>query len=134
MTRFLIAAAVLALPFGGPAVVQPTEPVPGFELPLALRELDRQTRVGASLAPSDAFCDHRDVVAASLAEDYLEEVVETAGIPGGRMLELWASEDAGTWTLVYHRADGVACVADYGEGWMPSAPPHPLMAATGLAV
>lgn len=137
MTRLLFAAALALLPIQGPAdptTATPTAVAPLQILPPRLAELDAQTRTGAELDATDTFCDHRDVVAASLIEDYHEEMIDHAGMPGERALELWASAEAGTWTLVYLRADGVACVADFGDGWTPDGSTHPLIAELGITV
>lgn len=134
MTRLFLAAAIAFLPAAVTGEVERPQNALAVQLPPILAELDAQTRTGADLYATDTFCDHRDIVSASLIEDYREEMVEHAGMLGDRALELWASPEAGTWTLVYLRADGIACVADYGDGWQPDGPTHPMIADLGITV
>ncbi|HMO07387.1 MAG TPA: hypothetical protein PKD10_07025 [Paracoccaceae bacterium] len=132
MPRLFLVAALLMLPAGIPTPAPSSAP-PSWPIPIALSELDRQPRTGAALDPANPFCGSPDDVAASLVDDYGETVVASSGLPGDRLLELWASASAGSWTLVYHRPDGVACVADWGDGWSPLSGPHPLMVPPGVA-
>lgn len=54
-------------------------------------------------------------VHAELADKYGEARV-AAGLSGrGAILELWASE-AGTWTALVTRPDGLSCIVDAGQG------------------
>lgn len=78
---------------------------------------DEMPRIGDAQLATDPYCDRPDALAASLSEDYAEEVVLTAQSMEGKRFDFWASGTMGTWTVSYTRADGVACVVGTGIGW-----------------
>ena len=53
-------------------------------------------------------------IATTLAQDFGESPVETAGAQG---TELWGSEIMGTWTLVAPRSDETSCIIASGVGY-----------------
>ncbi len=40
-----------------------------------------------------------------------------SGMGSGTIIELWASEETGTWTILQVFPNGMACVKAVGEGW-----------------
>jgi hypothetical protein len=48
------------------------------------------------------------------------------GIHGdGSLVELWLSEETGTWTIVVTRPDGLSCIRAAGKGWEALPKPKP---------
>lgn len=82
-----------------------------------LGRYDAITRVGNAQLPTDPYCAAPSTLAADLGEAYGEDIRLTAARDGGRMFQVWASDEAGTWTVSYTRPDGVACVIGSGTGW-----------------
>ena len=74
-------------------------------------------RAGEELSLTETYCDARTVVAATLRHDFAEtpRLVRMTG--EGMMMELWASELMGTWTVLHHGADGISCIVTSGQGW-----------------
>jgi len=122
--RPIVALGALALA----ATAASGAPHPGIArlVPAAtLASLDAQTRTGEALRPTDPYCDTPDAVAANIIDSYGEQLVRSEPLGGGA-LDLWSSPELETWTVVYRRADGVACVASYGGGDLPYAEQAPL--------
>ena len=62
-------------------------------------------------------CAKRDVIVDRLAEFY-DESQASIGLSNSRkMIEIWTSAGAGTWTLLMTRPDGISCVIDSGTHW-----------------
>ncbi len=99
--------------FAAPAFAAQPAPV----APMDLSVYDQMPRVGNAQLATDPYCDQPDALAASLVDDYAEEVVTTSDNADGTRFDFWASEEMGTWTVSYIRADGVACVVGSGTGW-----------------
>lgn len=82
----------------------------------------------ASLAfPAEAqprrqiFCAPRDALVAMLDQRF-GEVLQGAGLQNATTLvEMFASLDTGTWTLVLTRPDGTACAIAAGQHWQNAA-------------
>lgn len=74
-------------------------------------------RAGEELSLTETYCDARTVVAATLRHDFAEtpRLVRMTG--EGMMMELWASELMGTWTVLHHGADGISCIVTSGQDW-----------------
>jgi hypothetical protein len=64
-------------------------------------------------------CGPYDTIAERLSVEYDEQPTGRGLDSKGLLLELWASEKTGTWTALVVRPDGIACVAQAGEGWGP---------------
>jgi hypothetical protein len=79
------------------------------------------TATGAS-AQSRA-CADREQVVARLAEQYGETLQSVGMNNDNAVLEIYASEDTGTWTILVTRPDGVACLIAAGEMWEGDAAP-----------
>lgn len=74
--------------------------------------------ISASQAQSPMPCGlHKDVVAA-LAGGF-DERAEAMGVTSsGDLLEIFASDEGETWTLVLTRTDGMSCLVFSGQNWM----------------
>lgn len=113
---FVISLAAVALPVAA-AMAPIGRPDVKVTYQADLATLDAVTRTGAALELEDPFCDTPEVVAISLVEDYFETLQFSLWGKGEARLDLWSANATGTWTLVYTRTDGVACVAASGTGW-----------------
>lgn len=80
---------------------------------------------GAGPAVSQAEprpCAAREQVVARLAERF-GETLQSIGMRGAdAMIEVYASEATGTWTILLTRPDGAACLIASGDAWEPRAP------------
>jgi hypothetical protein len=74
-------------------------------------------RSGEELSLTDTYCDARTVVAATLSHDFDESPRLVRMTGEGMMMELWASELMGTWTVLHHGADGITCIVTSGQDW-----------------
>lgn len=63
---------------------------------------------------SQNMCGERHVVVRMLYEEY-GETVQSVGLAGNRILETYASEDTGTWTILMTMPDGVSCLMASGS-------------------
>ena len=77
-----------------------------------------------TFAQTDANCAPRQVVVERL-EHRFAETVQMIGLGGGnRLLELYASPDTGTWSIVITTTEGVACLVASGVSFeQVTAPP-----------
>jgi hypothetical protein len=86
------------------------------------------TAIAAPLA-AGPVCADRDIIVQKLAEKY-GEVQRGLGLTGnGQVVELFASEKTGTWTITATRPDGSTCLIAAGEDWN-HVEPVPLPAPT----
>jgi len=61
-------------------------------------------------------CATRDAVVDKLTR--LGEAQAGLGLNGsGQIMEIWASRNTGTWTIVMSWSDGRSCIMSYGESW-----------------
>jgi len=82
-------------------------------LPLALAAL-----TGASGASAEAVnCGDHSTVIASLAETWGESRQFIGLDANGTVVEAFASEETGTWTITVTRADGPTCLVASGEAF-----------------
>jgi len=70
----------------------------------------------------DPFCDTKDVITASLSDDFAE-TLESAWLQEQTVkMELWTSDLMGTWTLLHLGSSGdsnaLACIVSSGFGWV----------------
>ena len=72
---------------------------------------------GAS-AQEAAACQSRDSLAKLLEERFTETPVAAGLEAGGRLVELFASADSASWTMVMTTPAGESCVMAVGEHWM----------------
>lgn len=59
----------------------------------------------------------RDEVVAGLGDEYKEVPVAGGIATNGSILEVFASPDGGSWTIIVTRPDGRSSVVAEGEGW-----------------
>ena len=65
----------------------------------------------------DPLCDTKEMITASLADDFAE-ALESAWVQEQRVnMELWTSDLMGTWTLLQVEGDGLTCILSSGFGW-----------------
>lgn len=71
----------------------------------------------ASDAAAEIRCAAHELVSDALAQQY-GEVRKGLGLQGETsLLELWASDDTGTWTILLTRPDGTTCILASGIHW-----------------
>jgi hypothetical protein len=63
------------------------------------------------------FCAPRDELVKALESTYREARRAVAMQSTGVVIEIYASTETGTWTLLATRPDGVACAMAAGEAW-----------------
>ncbi|MEO8241652.1 MAG: hypothetical protein ABI832_05025 [bacterium] len=78
-------------------------------------------------------CDLADELAGTLEGDFQENVVNTSLQADGLVMDLYASPDQGTWTLVHRGTDGISCVVSSGTGWTTQSMPQDVLAKVDLA-
>ncbi len=62
-------------------------------------------------------CDQRAKVIGHLAQKYQEAPVAIGVTTSGGMVEVLASGDGGTWTIILSNPNGTSCLVAAGEGW-----------------
>jgi hypothetical protein len=73
---------------------------------------------GAAPAETPARpCAERSTVIARLAERYGETLQSLGLQTNSSILEVYASEATGTWTILLTRPNGVACLVASGQAW-----------------
>lgn len=71
--------------------------------------------IGPAAAETLRNCAPREVIAARLAEKY-GETPQVAGLSSiGTLLEVFASPDTGTWTVIQTTPKGTACLVAAGQ-------------------
>ncbi len=71
----------------------------------------------ASAAQAQTVCGSRDVIVKKLGEKYGERR-RGGGLTGPRgIVEIWASEETGTWTILKTTPNGKTCVMAVGTAW-----------------
>ena len=71
----------------------------------------------ASPAKAQAICAPREAVLAQLFETYGETRRGVGLAANNAMVELYASEDTGTWTIVVTSPGGLSCLVASGQAW-----------------
>jgi hypothetical protein len=70
-----------------------------------------------SAAAAPAACGPRADVLAQLARQY-DEVPKAVGLAnGGNLVEVLASSDGATWTIILTSPKGISCLVAAGEAW-----------------
>lgn len=83
-----------------------------------LRNLITASLLAASLFPaqaSAAACTDRTKLVGHLAEKYGEALQSMGLAANNAILEVYASDETGTWTVVVTTADGKACILASGQ-------------------
>lgn len=92
-----------------------------FALSLGLAGVLLATQAGLA-APQ---CGARDQVVATLAERF-GEVRRSIGVANGTaVMEVFASDETGTWTITVTMPDGMTCLVASGEGYETIVEPLP---------
>ena len=73
--------------------------------------------IPAGEAAAQQACADRETLVAELGQNYQERLSAAGLFDRTHLVELFVSEDGGTWTLLLSRADGVTCVLSSGEAW-----------------
>lgn len=71
----------------------------------------------AEESPRDV-CQDYDQTAAWLKQEYKEEPIAGGLTHTGKLMQVFATEDGSTWTVVMTNPDGTACVVSAGKHWM----------------
>ena len=75
-----------------------------------------------SSAQAQMACGLRDAMVSQLGDRY-GEVRKGAGLAGPTaIIEVWASDASGTWTIMETTADGLTCVLAAGDNWIDDLP------------
>ena len=77
-------------------------------------------------------CYPREVWVKNLADDYGEKPVRQGLTANGSVLEVFATPDGSTWTLIITRPDRVSCGIASGKHWRKTVPK--LLKPTGLPI
>ena len=75
--------------------------------------------LASSSAAAQIACTSKDISAA-LLRDHGEHLIFQGAASGGLILEVYASQDRGTWTVV-RRSNGLNCLIAFGKHWEPGA-------------
>lgn len=71
-----------------------------------------------SLAQARTVCAERESMITQLKKQFGESE-RGVGLSGQKALvEIWSSEETGTWTIVMTRPNGIACVMASGQSWI----------------
>lgn len=71
----------------------------------------------AAPALAQTLCNEHSAVLGQFKSSYQEVPVAAGLTQDGRLLEVLSSGDAGTWTILLSKPDGVTCVIMAGEAW-----------------
>jgi hypothetical protein len=74
--------------------------------------------------PAQTPCKPWKEVAQYLGEHYSEHPVAVGLQSDGSLLQVYAAQNASTWTLVNMRPDGMACLISAGKDWERLAKPN----------
>ena len=69
----------------------------------------------ASPAAANPNCAPYDALARELGNKWGEAPIERGLSSSGEMVEWWANDETGTWTVLVYSASGVACIIAAGE-------------------
>ena len=73
-------------------------------------------------AQNRPICAERDVIVGTLATRYGETAVSLGLGPGNRVVEVFASEETGTWTITVTSVNGTTCLVASGDSYTVVAP------------
>lgn len=76
----------------------------------------------AQAAPS---CASHEEALALLAKKYQERRIAVGVTSAGGLVEVLASADGGTWTILVTAPNGQSCIVSAGEGWQVVTPKGP---------
>jgi hypothetical protein len=76
--------------------------------------------MAAAAPPASAqACGDREAMIAQLGSVHREHLVAAGLHDEQHLVELWASDDGATWTLLLSRSDGFTCIMGAGSAWLP---------------
>jgi hypothetical protein len=78
------------------------------------------------VAAQTGVCADRAKIVDRLQSKYGESRQGVGVAQGQRVMEIWASEASGSWTIVMTLPDGSSCLIAAGEDWEPLADPTPV--------
>ena len=87
----------------------------------------------ASVAPpvhAQAKCGPRDQIVERLGDKYNERMVSGGLSSATKLVEIWATEDGATWTILLTEATGRTCIMAAGKDWLDM----PVEAAMGMGL
>lgn len=73
-------------------------------------------------AQNQPICGARDVIVNTLAVRYGETAVSLGLGPNNRVIEVFASEETGTWTITVTSVNGTTCLVASGDSYTVVAP------------
>ncbi len=76
-------------------------------------------------------CGQRDAVTNKLQTGYGETFTGGGLRNADSILEVWASEQGGTWTVLMTRADGTTCIMASGTNWRGATPEDRVLGIPG---
>ncbi|WP_224813692.1 hypothetical protein [Hasllibacter sp. MH4015] len=76
----------------------------------------------AASAQSGMLCAQRDLVLAQLTDRYGEQRHGMGLAPNNRIVEIYVSEETGSWTIILTNADGTTCLMAAGQHFEAVAP------------
>jgi len=79
-------------------------------------------KAATAAGPTAPVCASYEAISKQLEKKYTEVPVGRGLVDGNKLMQLFASADGATWTVVVVRADGVSCIAAAGEHWQDVAP------------
>lgn len=68
-------------------------------------------------AVAQPMCNTRERVLEQLADRYGEQVIASGVNDAGALLEILATPDGATWTVIVTAPGGPTCLVSAGEGW-----------------
>ena len=80
--------------------------------------------LAAGAAQAQTGCSNHEAISEALASGYGEKPVAGGLSTAGDLIQIFATADGETWTLVRVRPDGTSCVIGAGRFWhVPTPPP-----------
>ena len=75
------------------------------------------TAAGAQSIPESMACGSREEMTERLKRTFGEAQTGLGLVSAARVLEVWSSEETGTWTILMTDPDGQSCLVAAGEAW-----------------
>ena len=90
--------------------------------PAAENQAVAQTQIPAALGQSQGqseryLCDERNSVVGELTQNFHEKPVAQGLQGNGTLLEVFASKDTGSWTILITLPNGMSCLTLVGDNW-----------------
>lgn len=71
-----------------------------------------------AVAQADPKCGDRETLITELGQKFGEHL-EAGGLTGPtKLLEIWSSDETGSWTILQTDADGQSCIVASGSDWV----------------